>query len=171
MHPIANNNKMKDICKLLILYSILLISAALLFSCNPVKQVIKDKRKLDEVAEVVIRSGYCANDTLIITKSDTTIKYDTAFVKEIKTEVKNDTVYFWEQHYNTIQKRIYIRDTIKNVILDNAQIDALKGDINVLNNRLAEEKEKSKKRFKYLFLLSVLIGLYILYKFKNFFIR
>lgn len=162
---------MKDIFKLLILYIILLISAALLFSCNSVKQVIKDKRKLDQVAEVVIRSGYCANDTLIIRKSDTSYVHDTTYVKETKTEVINDTVYLSEQNYKTIVKRIYIRDTIKNMVIDNAQVNALKGDIYVLNNRLAEEKDKSKKRFKYLFVLITVISLYILYKFKKFFIK
>ena len=46
----------------------------LLVSCNPVKQVLKDKSKFDQVAAEVIRQGYCATDTLIIVKSDTLVK-------------------------------------------------------------------------------------------------
>ena len=53
----------------------------LLLSCNPVKQVLKDKEKLDKVAEVVISSGYCVNDTIIKTNSDTLITYDTIIEK------------------------------------------------------------------------------------------
>lgn len=162
---------MRDICKLLILYIILLVSAALLFSCNPVKQVIRDRQKLDKVAEVVLRLGYCSNDTIVYVKTDTLIKSDTTFLKEIKIEKRNDTIYFWEQHYNTINKRIYIRDTIKNVIVDNAQLNVYKKDIAVLEDRLNSEKEKSKKRFKYLFVIIVISSLYLLYKLKKLFIK
>jgi hypothetical protein len=52
------------------------ISIALLlfiYSCNPVKQVLSDRAKFDEVAKEVIRAGYCANDTVIVSKSDTTV--------------------------------------------------------------------------------------------------
>lgn len=162
---------MKDICKLLILYVILLVSAALLFSCNPVKQVIRDREKLDQVAEVVVRLGYCSNDTIIYTKTDTLIKSDTTYLTDTKILTRNDTVYHWETKYNTITKRIYIRDTIKSVIVDNAQLNVYKKDISVLEDRLKAEKEKSKKRFKYLFILIVVCSLYVLYKFKKFFIR
>lgn len=162
---------MKDSIKILVLYIVLLISVALLFSCNSVKRVIKDREKLDKVAEVVIRLGYCANDTIVYIKTDTLIKSDTTYLTDIKIERSNDTVYFWEQHYNTINKRIYIRDTVKSVIVDNAQLNVYNKNIAVLEDKLKSEKEKSKKRFKYLFVLITVCSLYILYKIKKIFIR
>ena len=71
-----------------------LLPIILLLSCNPVKQVLKDKAKLDKVAEVVIESGYCANDTIIQTKSDTLVTYDTLYehTEVINTLYKTDTL-------------------------------------------------------------------------------
>ena len=93
-------------------YSILLL---FLFACNPVKQVLKDKDKLDKVAEVVVKSGYCANDTTIITKSDTTIVHDTTFDVDTLVDIrfKNDTQYV--KVPKIITRTITIRDTIKSV--------------------------------------------------------
>jgi hypothetical protein len=66
-----------------------------LIACNPVKQVLKDKEKLDKVAEVVVKSGYCANDTTIITKSDTTVQYDTSYLTDTLIDLRTikDTQY------------------------------------------------------------------------------
>lgn len=35
-----------------------------LFSCNPVKKVLKDPKKFDRIKDSVIARGYCANDTV-----------------------------------------------------------------------------------------------------------
>ncbi len=45
------------------------------YACNSVKRVINDPVKLDQVAQEVIRRGYCVNDTIFETviESDTSI--------------------------------------------------------------------------------------------------
>ena len=99
----------------------LLISIFLL-SCNPVKQVLRDKEKLDKVAEYVINSGYCANDTIIQSKSDTLITYDTIYEKNdiIRNILKTDTLRL--SFTKTLVKTIRITDTIQKVVVDNARI-------------------------------------------------
>lgn len=66
--------------------AIFLVAFAILYSCNPVKRVLKDPVKLNEVASEVIRRGYCANDTTIIT-----LVTDTVFIKD---EENQDTILF-----------------------------------------------------------------------------
>jgi hypothetical protein len=70
-----------------------LLLILVVFGCNPVKQVLKDKSKLDEVAKEVIRQGYCANDTLVIVKSDTIVKVDSLIEISSDTTIINDTAY------------------------------------------------------------------------------
>lgn len=76
--------------KIFIISSIVLIAA-----CNPVKQVIKDKTKLDKVAEEVIRRGYCVNETTTV--KETVIKEvfikDTSEVSKVKTTLKGVEFY------------------------------------------------------------------------------
>lgn len=55
----------------------LLLLLGIVFSCNPVKRVFKDPVKMNEVAEEMIRRGYCSNDTTIVTQVT-----DTFFIKE-----------------------------------------------------------------------------------------
>jgi hypothetical protein len=53
--------------------AVFLITFAILYSCNPVKRVLKDPVKVNEVATELIRRGYCANDTTIITSVTDTV--------------------------------------------------------------------------------------------------
>lgn len=55
----------------------LLLLLGIAFSCNPVKKVLNDPVKMNEVAEEMVRRGYCSNDTTIITQVT-----DTFFIKE-----------------------------------------------------------------------------------------
>ncbi len=95
---------------------ILLLSLFLL-ACNPVKQVLRDKQKLDKVAEYVISQGYCANDTIIQTKSDTLITYDTLYERNdiIRDFYHTDTLRV--PLTKTLVKTIRIRDTIQSVVV------------------------------------------------------
>lgn len=138
-----------------------LIIFLLIVGCNPVKQVLKDKQKLDEVAEVVVRSGYCANDTTIITRSDTTVVHDTSYQTDtlIEVSLQNDTQYVTLPR-KVITRTITIRDTIKSVVVDNARIGILQKDILNLEARaelLKEEADKwratAKKRWWWLLIL------------------
>lgn len=151
-------------------YIIFIIFALIcLCSCNPVKQVLKDKEKLDKVAEVVVKSGYCANDTTIITKSDTTILHDTTYETKIEINEKRDTQYI--RIPKVITRTITIRDTIKNVVVDNARINLLQKEINAykestyeLKEELLHWKELAKKRWWNLWGLIILFSIYILRK-------
>lgn len=141
-----------------------LLLITLLLSCNPVKQVLKDKEKLDKVAEVVILSGYCVNDTIIKTKSDTLVTYDTIIEtnETIKTLLKTDTLKF--PVTKKIVKTITIRDTVTKVVTDNARIKLLEAKLAVQTEKTEEYKDKAKNRLKWLIWLLVAIGIYLIRK-------
>jgi hypothetical protein len=153
--------------RLALVYAFLLTLIAILLSCNPVKQVLKDKEKLDKVAEVVVKSGYCANDTTIITKSDTTIQYDTTYETQIQINEKTDTI----RIPKVITRTITIRDTIKSVVVDHSRIQLLQKEIEAykestykLKEELLHWKELAKKRWWNLLGLIILFSIYILRK-------
>ncbi len=135
-----------------------------LISCNPVKQVLRDRQKLDEVAKFVVGSGYCANDTIIQTKSDTTYQTDTIF------ELNRDTITLTEFKdkpltiTKKILKTITIRDTIQSVVVDNARIKLLEAKLAVETEKVEEYRGKANSRLKWLILLLILIAIRILYK-------
>ena len=141
-----------------------LISLLFLVSCNPVKQVLKDREKLDQVAEVVVRAGYCANDTIIQTKSDTTIVTDTVF------EAISDTLFLTKQDTIRVPKKVVIRqkitirDTVRSVVVDRAKINVLEKDILVLKDKLSDSEKLAKKRWWYLFWIILAIVAYLLRK-------
>lgn len=142
----------------------ILISLIFLLSCNPVKQVLKDREKLDQVAEVVVRSGYCANDTIIQTKSDTTIVTDTLF------EAISDTLFLTKQDAIRVPKtviirqKITIRDTVRSVVVDRAKINVLEKDVLVLKDKLSDAEKLAQKRWWYLFWIILAIVAYLLRK-------
>jgi len=116
---------------------------------------------------VVAKAGYCANDTTIITKSDTTIQYDTTYETQIQINEKTDTI----RIPKVITRTITIRDTIKNVVVDNARVNLLQQEINAykestyeLKEELLHWKELAKKRWWNLWGLIILFSIYILRK-------
>ena len=141
----------------------LLISIFLL-SCNPVKQVLRDKEKLDKVAEYVIKNGYCANDTIIQSKSDTLITYDTIYEKNdiIRNILKTDTLRL--SFTKTLVKTIRITDTIQKVVVDNARIKLLEAKLAIQTEKVEEYKAKAKSRLNWLLLLLIAICVRLLYK-------
>jgi hypothetical protein len=145
------------------------ISIALLlfiYSCNPVKQVLSDRAKFDEVAKEVIRAGYCANDTVIVSKSDTTVLTDTVNNYFIDTEIRNDTVFQTRIENKLVLKKVTIRDTVRQVVTDNARVNVLEADKRDLSMQVIEWKDKATDRLKWLVLLLVGIGLWIFFKIK-----
>jgi hypothetical protein len=131
----------------------ILLLSLFLFACNPVKQVLKDKQKLDKVAEYVISEGYCANDTIIQTKSDTLITYDTLYERiEITRDLfHTDTLRI--PFTKTLVKTIRIRDTIQSVVVDNARIKQLEAKLALQTEKTEEYKGKAKSRLNWLILL------------------
>lgn len=140
----------------------------LLIGCNPVKQVLRDQEKLEEVAKVVVKGGWCANDTTFIVKSDTIINVDT--LVEVKTDIEvetiNDTTYVTKWKTNTITKTLTIHDTIKSFIVDNARVRLLQADSSRLSNEVIRWERKAKKRQLWIFLLLIIIGAYFYIKSK-----
>jgi hypothetical protein len=147
----------------------ILIIALLFISCNPVKKVLRDREMFDEVAKEVVKAGYCANDTIILTKSDTTVQVDTLTLIDKKFEVKvyNDTTYITQWQTKYVNKSVIIRDTVKSVVVDNARIKLLQEDLIKANQEKLNWKERANKTFGYLLLLICGIGVYLFLKFKK----
>jgi len=141
-----------------------LLVSIFLLACNPVKQVLRDKEKLDKVAEYVISSGYCVNDTIIQSKSDTLITYDTIYEKNdiIRNILRTDTLRL--SFTKTLVKTIKITDTIQKVVIDNARINQLEAKLALQTEKTEEYKAKANSRLKWLVLLLIAICVRILYK-------
>jgi hypothetical protein len=140
----------------------------LLVGCNPVKQVLRDQEKLEEVAKVVVKGGWCANDTTFITKSDTLIEMDTIIRIDTQTDthIFNDTTYITKWKTREITKTLTIHDTIKSFIVDNARVRLLQTDSARLAYELNEWEGKAKKRQLWIFLLIGMMGAYFYIKSK-----
>lgn len=120
-----------------------------LISCNPVKQVLKDKTKLDIVAVEVIRQGYCITDTVTETRVDTLYQTDSSAVNSITLYKEIDTIFTdgttlsidsagilsigcpVKVQYKTVTKTETIRDRSLETILkkDIAELDSLKNHL------------------------------------------
>jgi hypothetical protein len=146
--------------------SILLL---LLIGCNPVKQVLRDQEKLEKVAKVVVKGGWCANDTTFVVKSDTLVEVDTLVRIDTLTDtyVLNDTTYITKWKTREITKSITIHDTIKSFIVDNARVRLLQADSTRLINLANDYKSKADSRLNWLISLLVLIALFIYLKLRK----
>lgn len=155
--------------------NVILVTLILLFvllwlaSCNPVKQVLRDQNKLDQVARVVVAGGYCANDTMFVVKSDTTIMVDTLVQNDttIQIETRNDTTYLTRIKTRDIIKSITIHDTIKSVVVDNARLKLIQGDLAASNAKAMEWERKAEKRSGWLIIMILAIAAYVYLKFKK----
>jgi hypothetical protein len=137
--------------------------------CNPVKQVLRDQEKLEEVAKVVVKGGWCANDTTFITTSDTLVELDTLVRIDTLTDtyVLNDTTYITKWKTREITKKVTIHDTIKSFIVDNARVRLLQADSARLGGEVIEWKGKADTRLNWLISLLVLIALFIYLKLRK----
>jgi hypothetical protein len=124
---------------------------------------------LEEVAKVVVKGGFCANDTTFITKSDTLVEVDTLVRVDVEThtEIVNDTVYFTKWKTRDITKSTTIHDTIKSFIVDNARVRLLQADSARLTGEVIEWKGKADSRLNWLISLLVLIALFIYLKLRK----
>jgi hypothetical protein len=141
----------------------------LLIGCNPVKQVLRNQEMLEEVAKVVVKGGWCANDTTFITKSDTIIDVDTLIEiqKDLEVVTFNDTTYFTKWKTKTITKTVTIRDTLKSYIVDNARVRLLQTDSARLGGEVIEWKGKAESRLNWLISLLILVALFIYLKLRK----
>jgi hypothetical protein len=154
---------------------LLLIAIALLLlflwvtSCNPVKRVLNNQEMLEEVAKVVVKGGFCANDTTFVVKSDTLVEVDTLVRIDTLTDtyVLNDTTYITKWKTRDITKSITIHDTIKSYIIDNARVGLLQADSARLTSEVIQWKGKADSRLNWLLSLLVIIALFIYLKLKK----
>ena len=139
-------------------------------SCNPVKQVLSDKAKLDQVAKEVVKMGYCANDTTIVVKSDTLIEMDTLTIIDEKPfiEIINDTVYVTKWKTNNITKTLTIHDTIKVVVVDNARVKLFQEEVKQWESKYIKQQNISNTRLYINLLLLCLLGLGVYLRLKRF---
>jgi hypothetical protein len=146
--------------------SLLLI---LLVGCNPVKQVLKNQEMLEEVAKVVVKGGWCANDTTFIVKSDTLVEVDTLVRIDTLTDtyVLNDTTYITKWKTRDITKSITIHDTIKSFIVDNARVRLLQSDSARLTGEVIQWKGKADSRLNWLVSLLIIVLVYLYFKIKK----
>jgi hypothetical protein len=141
-----------------------LLFIILLFSCNPVKQVLKDKSKFDVVAAEVVRQGYCANDTTIIVKSDTIVVVDSLIEIITDTTFVNDTAYITNWETKNFYKTLTIHDTLRSVIVDNARVNQLQADVSKISKESEEHKQKATHRLYWFIIACAVILFLILYK-------
>lgn len=157
----------------LVIYAMILLLALLALGCNPVKQVLKDNDKMIEVWEKGALDGWCSNDTIIQSKSDTLITFDTLYGIEYvgDTLILNDVKTVIKTEYKTVIKKVIIKDTINNVVTDNSRINLLNGKLivsNTINKELSDKVTKERKRgnkwsFRF-WLLVVAAGIYFFRK-------
>ena len=136
----------------------------LFVSCNPVKQVLRDQDKLEQIAKVVVKGGWCANDTTFITKSDTLLVIDTLVEVYNDVEIRNinDSIYVTKWKIKNITKTLTIHDTLKSYIVDNARVRLLQADSARLSNESITWEAKAKKRQLWIF---ALIGIWLLIRY------
>ena len=139
--------------------SLLLI--LLLVSCNPVKQVLRDPEKFNQVAAEVIRQGRCANDTLIIVKSDTLVKVDSLIEVYSDTTIINDTAYITLWETKNFTKTYTIRDTLRSVIVDNALVRQLQADVDKITKQSEQHKHNATSRL-YWFIIALAVILFLI---------
>jgi hypothetical protein len=158
-----------DVPRLLLIAIALLLLFLWVTSCNPVKRVLSNQEMLEEVAKVVVKGGWCANDTTFVVKSDTLVEVDTLVRIDTLTDtyVLNDTVYFTKWKTRDITKSVTIHDTIKSFIVDNARVRLLQADSARLTGEVIQWKGKADSRLSWLISLLVLIALFIYLKLKK----
>ena len=133
----------------------------LLISCNPVKQVLNDKAKFDEVAAEVIRQGYCATDTLVIVKSDTLVKVDSLIEVYSDTTIINDTAYVTMWETKNFTKTFIVHDTLRSVIVDNALVRQLQADVDKITKQSEQHKQDATSRL-YWFIIALCVILFLI---------
>lgn len=135
-------------------------------SCNPVKQVLKDPVKFEVVADEMVKRGYCLNDTIYKHSTDTLEVHDTTLVVDTLVEVRNDTTYFWETKYLTVAKVVKIRDSVKAVVIDSAQVQVLRKQLAEANGLKDTAMSEMKGLRKILHFGAAAVAVFFLLLFK-----
>jgi len=120
-------------------YLSVIVISLLLIGCDPVKRVLRDETMFDQVAEEMIRRGYCANDTTVVTELKDTIIYKDSLVRVIDSVPCRDfdttigsariSVRSGVLTFSAKDSIVYKTKTITNSIRDRSLENILKADI------------------------------------------
>lgn len=115
---------------------------------------MKDPEKFDEVAQEVIRRGYCVNDTTVITEVKDTVIYRDSIIEKIqKIPCKDfDTtigrarikVSSGVLTYSAKDSVVYRTKTITNTVRDREYERILLSDIRLLKDTLSTQRNDAK---------------------------
>lgn len=152
------DNKFKDV---FYLYIIAVLIIALMASCNPVKQVLKDSKKIDKVWEKALLQGRCLNDSITVVNTDTLYSSDTIYGIDYLTDtayINGETVITKTTTVNKIINR-YKTVIVNNhtVVKDTKQLTIYKGIVEDLTNDLRLTKQQRNKwTFRFFALLGII---------------
>jgi hypothetical protein len=170
------NKQVRLIINIILAVWVLGLLALVLSSCNPVKRVLKDPVKFQEVFNEGVSRGMCVNDTIILSKSDTLISYDTLYSLDVQTDTFNIDREIVK--IKTVVKTVSIRDTLTKVVTDNSRIELLQkelfGKTELLKNKEIQlsgisrqlndmKANRNEWRFRF-FLLALAVALYLFRK-------
>lgn len=149
--------------KLFIVYLLILVGI-LIIGCNPIKKaerlVLNNRDASNRVFNTLALERPCANDTMVVTLSDTTILQDTIF--DYKRDTINNVITLTEQG-KTIVKTIKVVD-IKTAYVQDMRMIAILSDSVRFYKVLyqAEHKYKKKAESRFWWLIIVIAAIFIL---------
>jgi UTP-glucose-1-phosphate uridylyltransferase len=149
--------------KLLLVY-LLLIAILILAACNPLRKaerlVLNNRDASNRVFNTLALERPCANDTMIVTLSDTTILQDTIF--DYKRDTINNVITLTEKG-KTIVKTIKVVD-IKTAYVQDMRMVAILSDSVRFYKLLyqAEHKYKKQAESRFWWLIIAIVGIFIL---------
>ena len=142
--------KLSEEVELLMALGSLILLVLIFSSCNPVKKVLKDPYKFAIIKDTVIKRGYCKCDTSFIYITDTLETVDTLIEIYTDTLQIRDTTIFWDTKFRTITKKLTIKDTIRQTLVDSSLAGVLRKEL-----WLEKEKNKENKSWKKMFMLAI----------------
>ncbi len=120
-------------------YLSVIVISLLLIGCDPVKRVLRDETKFDEVAQEMVRRGYCVNDTIVVTKVKDSVVYKDSIVQKLVNVPCKDfdttigrariKVSSGVLTYTAADSVVIRKETITNTVRDRKLEDILKKDI------------------------------------------
>lgn len=156
-----------DFVNIILIVAIIFVLLLWLVSCNPVRKVLNDPEKFSQVKDEVIKRGYCANDTTLIFKSDTTLIVDSLIEIYTDTLNVNDTIYITQWKNRNFTNTFTIHDTIQSIVVDNAQINLIQADLVAQKIKTIEWQAKANKRGRWFIYALIAIGIFIYNKIRK----
>jgi hypothetical protein len=149
--------------KIFIVYLIILLGI-LILGCNPIRKaerlVLNNREASDRVFNTLALDHPCANDTIILTLSDTTILQDTIF--DYKRDTINNVVTLTEQG-KTIVKTIKVKDIKTAYVQDMRMIGILADSVRFYKVLYqAEHKYKKQAESRLFWLIIAIAAIFIL---------